>query len=208
VRRASAQSVLSSIGSRCSRGHESQAASVRMGARPRRHEMRSNPNGSSPATWNELSQRHAIEMRPSVPHACPPACAHVRLSPPSLGETVVDGCHQGPRRHIGRRCACLLNLATDCRYRWLQRGAVGHQGIGASTLMAPACECGLSCTPPPTLSGTSMPTGASTTSEPRPLRLGRACNGGRGRWPWPANAQADAGEPSRGTFGPRALNSA
>jgi hypothetical protein len=101
----------------------------------------------------------------------PRACAHVRLSPRRLAKQLWTVTTRSHERHIGSSCACLLNRTTEGRYRCLQRGAVGHQ----------LCHCGPSGTPPPALSGIPMPTGASTTSESTPARLGMARSGGRGR---------------------------
>lgn len=75
-----------------------------MGAPPRRHEMRPYCNGTSPAAWNELSRRHAIEMQPSFPDASTPATTHVRRAPSRLAkqprESTVTRRSHG--RHIGR----------------------------------------------------------------------------------------------------------
>jgi hypothetical protein len=128
-RRPPASELLSSIGSRYDRGQASRAPSARMGAPPRRHEMRPYRNGRSPATWNELSLRHAIEMQPSFPHASTPACTHVRLSSSRLAKQLwaVDGYQKVPRaphRDTLRLCS---HATADYRYRWLSSGAVGQQ---------------------------------------------------------------------------------
>jgi hypothetical protein len=146
---------LSTIGSRYSRGHASRRRSARMGAPPNRHKMRPNRNGSSPAAWNELSRRHAIEMQPSVPHASSSTPAWHPRSPvtPSLGETASDGARRSHERATSGDNALVFAVdrqlaVTACHCS----DSVGHQRLAPGPLLRGIVQD----PPPPPLSGTSM----------------------------------------------------